>query len=48
MEDKLLMISEIIKSEEDSELKVQMISEVVNIPTSKVEPEVEAEDEEVL
>jgi len=31
MEDKLLMITEILSSEEASELKVHMIAEVVNV-----------------
>lgn len=31
MEDKLMMIAEILKSEEGSELKVHLIAEVVNI-----------------
>ena len=33
MEDKLLMISEILRAEDEAELKVQMISEVVKVQT---------------
>ena len=32
MEDKLMMIAEILKAEEGADLKVQMISEVVDVP----------------
>ncbi len=39
-----MMISEILNSEEGSDLKVQMISEVAKIPTAKVEAEAEEED----
>lgn len=43
MEDKLMMVAEIVKSEDHSELKVQMISEVI-----KVQMKVEAEEEETF
>ena len=44
MEDKLMMIAQILQTEEESQLKVQMISEVVKVQ-AKVEAEVEAEVE---
>lgn len=43
LEDKLLMIKEILDSEESAELKVQMVSEVVKLPTQTAE-----EDEECI
>ena len=45
MEDKLLMVSQILRSEEDAELKVQMISEVVKVQ-AKIEAEAEAAEEQ--
>jgi len=32
MEDKLLMVQEILKTEDGAELKVQIISEIVGVP----------------
>ncbi len=43
LEDKILMIKEILDSEESAELKVQMVSEVVKLPTQAAE-----EDEECI
>ena len=45
MEDKLMMITQILQTEEESELKVQMISEVVKVQ-AKVQAEATQEDEE--
>ena len=45
MEDKLMMITEILQTAEDSELKVQMISEVVKVQ-AKIEAEATQGDEE--
>ena len=42
MEDKLMMIAQILQTEEESQLKVQMISEVVKVQ-AKVEAEAEVE-----
>jgi hypothetical protein len=43
MEDKLLMISEVLRTEEGPELKIQMISELVQLEEAK--PEAEEVDE---
>lgn len=39
MEDKLLMITEILHSEENSDMKIHMISEIVNLQEKEKEEE---------
>jgi hypothetical protein len=39
LEDKLLMVEEILKTEEGAELKVQMISEIVNVQNKQEAPQ---------